>query len=147
MINTKLSRKGSKNGMYGSGRFGVLNPFFGKKHSSEAIERNRLAHLGKKLSEEHKEKIRNGCKGINRGMKSPLWKGDNVSYAGLHRWVERELGKSNECSNCGGIFYAHSIEWANRSGKYHRNTDDWIRLCRSCHRTYDHFNRQGLIKS
>ncbi len=30
--------------------------FFGKKHSKESNLKNRLAHLGKRLSEEHKKK-------------------------------------------------------------------------------------------
>lgn len=37
---------------------GERNPFFGKKHTEEAIERSRQAHLGKPLTEEHKAKLR-----------------------------------------------------------------------------------------
>lgn len=37
--------------------------FFGKKHTEEAIEKNRKAHIGKKLSDETKKKISNKLKG------------------------------------------------------------------------------------
>lgn len=146
MINQNLSRKGKQNGMYGVHRFGSSNPFFGKTHSKEVIEKNRLAHLGRPLSKEHKEKIRQGCLGINQGDKHGLWKGEKVSYVGLHKWVERSLGVSKVCDNCGGTFpLGYSIEWANKSGKYHRDLSDWMRLCRSCHRVYDSFKRDGVI--
>lgn len=42
------------------------SPRKGKTHTKEAIEKNRLAHLGKKLSEEHKRKISEATKGRER---------------------------------------------------------------------------------
>lgn len=74
---------------------GENHPFYGKYHTKESNERNRLAHLGKKQSEETKEKKRGkipwnkGMKmsdalkeklskshiGIQAGEKSPHWKG------------------------------------------------------------------------
>src|SRR3989304_1898782 len=38
-------------------------------------------------------------KGRPRGENNHQWKGDNVSYRNLHRWVERELGKAKKCMN------------------------------------------------
>jgi len=29
------------------------------------------------------------------------------------------------------------IHWANKSGEYLRDKDDWIRLCCKCHKKYD----------
>lgn len=46
----KVSRLGINNPMYG--KTGSLNPFFGKKHSKEHIEKNRIAHLGKRTRSE-----------------------------------------------------------------------------------------------
>lgn len=43
----KVSRIGANNPMYG--KTGNLNPFFGRKHTEEAIQKNRLARLGKNL--------------------------------------------------------------------------------------------------
>lgn len=37
---------------------GEKNGFYGKKHSTESLEKNRQAHLGKKHSEETKQKMR-----------------------------------------------------------------------------------------
>jgi hypothetical protein len=67
--------------------------------------------------------------------KSCLWKGDNVSYIGLHAWVVKRLGKPNKCELCGRI--GKRLEWANKSREYKRDLNDWIRLCYSCHEKYD----------
>src|SRR3990167_5476920 len=40
-----------------------------------------------------------------------LWKGDSVSYRGLHQWVRRKKGKPSGCVNC------HSIVACNESSK------------------------------
>lgn len=56
-------------------------------------------------------------------------------YQAIHRWVRKTLGKPSHCEHCDspkGMF-----EWANKSGEYLQEPDDWIRLCRSCHRKYD----------
>jgi len=64
---------------YGKTRVGELNPFFGKQHSAESIEKNRQAHLGKpgpnlgrKFSEESRRKMSEAKKGKtspNKGKK------------------------------------------------------------------------------
>lgn len=56
-------------------------------------------------------------------------------YQAVHRWARKTLGKPDYCEHCDspkGMF-----EWANKSGGYLREPDDWLRLCRSCHRKYD----------
>lgn len=45
-----------------SARRGEANPQYGKRHPDEIIEKIRAANLGKKLSPEHLEKLRNGCR-------------------------------------------------------------------------------------
>ncbi len=64
------------------------------------------------------------------------WKGDKVGYRGLHGWVSRRLGKPNKCEHCGDIS-KRKYEWANKSHKYLRDINDWIRLCVPCHKKYD----------
>lgn len=70
------------------------------------------------------------------GANHPSWKGDKVGYTALHSWINRTYGKPNVCQKC-QIVSAKRFHWANKSGKYLRNIEDWIRLCVSCHKNYD----------
>lgn len=76
------------------------------------------------------------------GENHPLWRGNEVSYANLHRWVYRHKGSPQKCEHCKTIEKI-KYHWANLSGKYKRNLDDWIRLCVSCHKKYD-IKKKGL---
>lgn len=78
-------------------------------------------------------------KGRPTGENHHLWKGDNVSYSTLHRWVVRYRGRPQKCEFC-GTTEAKVYDWANKDHQYKRNLDDWLRLCRSCHRNYDYEN-------
>lgn len=53
-------------------------------------------------------------------------------YTAIHQKIRKSLGKPKLCVKCGasgdGIY-----EWANISGDYRLDADDWMRLCRSCH--------------
>ena len=73
-----------------------------------------------------------------RGEKHHFWKGEKVSYRSLHKWVCRYKGKPKQCSNCGKIVQNRGIHWANISGEYKRDLNDYIRLCALCHRRFDH---------
>lgn len=77
------------------------------------------------------------CKARNipKGENAYAWK-DKVSYAGIHRWVYRELGLPNQCDFCKTTI-SKKFEWANLSGEYKRDLSDWARLCVVCHRNYD----------
>lgn len=89
---------------------------------SSDFERKRISALSKKT----------------RGSKNYAWKGESVSYRGLHQWVRREKGKPIQCSDCGIIDYApKKIQWANIDGKYRRQLSDYIALCASCHKIFD----------
>lgn len=70
------------------------------------------------------------------GADAHNWKGDSVGYSALHDWVERVKGKPSICVHCGSRD-KRVYHWANKSGKYMRRINDWIRLCVSCHRNYD----------
>lgn len=70
-----------------------------------------------------------------RGSDSPQWKGDAVGYSALHRWVRKNYTEPDGCEHCGTTEAA--LEWANVSGDYRRDRDDWLALCRSCHRALD----------
>lgn len=95
---------------------------------------------GKQLSKKHYEaKWCSQHKGLHlRGNSNYAWKGEAVSYRNLHRWVERTAGKPNTCVMCKqSHLKGKSIHWANRSGQYKRDLNDWIRLCVPCHANYD----------
>lgn len=76
-------------------------------------------------------------KGDHSGEASPNWKGENVGYAALHKWVVLHKGKPDHCEYC--IKPKGRFEWANKSHEYKRVLDDWIQLCTRCHRKYDGF--------
>ncbi len=82
--------------------------------------------------------------GRYKGKKMPTlekhyhWKGDDVKYSGLHGWVYTVLGNPSKCVFCGKLENRpNHIDWANKSGEYKREKDDWLRLCRKCHIHYD----------
>lgn len=134
-------------------------------------EKLSIAHKGIVLSEESKRKLGLAVKRFYRnpqnrekilarnkkisetqtGMKRPFysgevnhnWKGENVSYRNLHRWVERYSGKPSRCEHCGSYnLMGRKIHWANISGRYLRNLNDWIRLCVKCHKAFDKTENQ-----
>ena len=67
----------------------------------------------------------------------PNWKGDNVSYRNLHKWVVKWRGQPDTCEDCGKKGTSHQMHWANKSHQYLRQLSDWIRLCVKCHKKYD----------
>lgn len=118
-----------------------------KEHKQKIGKANRGNHnaLGYKHTSEAKEKMRQiGLERIKNGVHNN-WKGDNVSYRGLHQWVVRRSGKAKQCEHCNKkLITPKSIHWANKSGKYLRDLTDWIALCVPCHKKYDKALRQGL---
>lgn len=73
-------------------------------------------------------------RGRNRGALNPLWKGSDAGYMALHNWIRRHKPKSGSCSDCGA---EGRTDWANVSGEYRRDLDDYRELCRPCHRRFD----------
>jgi len=68
------------------------------------------------------------------GEDNPAWRGDAVSYGGLHRWINRHRPKSGTCEKCGTEGYTEN---ANLSGEYRRDLEDWMEMCKPCHQEYD----------
>lgn len=69
--------------------------------------------------------------------KHPKWKGNDVGYRSLHKWVSKWLGVPCACTACQKTGTGHSMHWANISGQYKRTLDDWVRLCPKCHKSFD----------
>lgn len=81
-----------------------------------------------------------GTKGLVKKNKGSFL-GDKVKFIGelkeykaLHHWVRKNMGSPTECSRCHKV---GRIEWANKSGNYLKDVNDWIALCRPCHFIYD----------
>lgn len=70
----------------------------------------------------------------NKQEKHPMWKGNKVSYKGLHIWVNNHKKKYGYCSICKS---KTCTEFANISRKYKRNLNDFIELCKPCHAIWD----------
>ncbi len=69
------------------------------------------------------------------------WKGDEAKYSAIHKWIAKEFGQNMQCEWCGfKSTNPYQIQWANLSGDYTRDREDWARLCAKCHW---HFDREG----
>ncbi len=108
----------------------------------------------KKYREENKENLKNKRKSsfcndckipitkestycrlcMNKNERHPLWKGNNVGLKALHNWVRRNKKSSEICEHCKKV---KKVELANIDGKYKRDVNNFIWLCRSCHELYD----------
>ncbi len=97
-------------------------------------KKNKLA-LGIKRSQEFKDNLRDKLS----GNKNYNWKGDAVGYPGIHHWI-RKFKKTN-CEYCGS---KENLDWANKEHTYKRKKEDWMCLCRSCHKKYDYV--RGFIQ-
>jgi len=60
-----------------------------------------------------------------------------TEYKALHRWVQKSLGRAEVCSTCFRTSEETRIEWANLSGKYTKDLEDWLPMCRTCHMIFD----------
>lgn len=89
----------------------------GTRHTIESKIKNSFAHKGKRVGEQNNK-----------------WKGDKVGYGGLHDWIRLHYGKASKCENKKCTYKnPKRYHWANLSGKYKRDRNDWMQLCPSCH--------------
>lgn len=108
------------------------NWFRGKRLSSKSEFKKGLVPWNKGLKGFGKNN--NQVKGKDSGK----WKGNSVSYYALHGWVKYWRGRPKKCEHCGKIVtIPNLIHWANKSGEYKRDLNDWLRLCYKCHKKYD----------
>lgn len=110
----------------------------------------------KKMSKDHRKKISMALKGKRNALGSirteafkknitdywtkhthPRWKGDNAGYVSKHMRIYRWFGKASKCENKNCLHKSKVYDWANKSKKYLSKRNDWLMLCRSCHKKYD----------
>ena len=72
---------------------------------------------------------------FKKGENHRGWK-ETPSYSGIHKWIVRNYGKAAKCDTC-NIQGANRYEWANVSGDYKRDINDWKQVCKSCHSKMD----------
>jgi len=88
----------------------------------------------------HGEKVSKSLIG-KTGESARRWKGIDAGYVAKHRWIVKHYGKSNKCENVDCVYVnPKRFEWANISGEYKREREDYMMLCSSCHRIKDKGN-------
>lgn len=105
----------------------------GKTLTAEHKQKIGAARVGQVLkpqSTEHKRKLAE----TQTGEASYAWQGDEIGYNGLHKWVARHKERTSVCTHCGTHGRTH---FANVSGDYLRDVDDFIELCVRCHTEFD----------
>lgn len=95
---------------------------------------------GRKQSLAERKRRSRAMTGVLAQEKNPNWKGQKAGYMAIHNWLRRYLGSPKRCENC-GTTQAKRYDWANISGKYKRDFNDYVRLCVSCHLKMDSKNR------
>ena len=128
----------------------------GSKWSKEQTEKMRAIMTGRKITwgkklsvalkgntnSKGKKKPKEAIDKI-RGDKNKNWKGEDVSYSGMHHWIKRCLGKPKICLHCGST---RNLQWANKTRKYEREISNWISLCVRCHAKYDGVSEKMKLK-
>jgi len=92
-------------------------------------------NTGVKFTEERKRNIRLNHADVS-GNKNPNWRGDDITFIGIHLWLTKNFKKKRICEFCGkkSIW----IDWAKLKNKeYKRERENFIELCRKCHTNYD----------
>ena len=77
-----------------------------------------------------------------KGKLSSAWKSQNAKYGSKHKWLLKNVNKPIICTFCHQK--GSRIEWANISGEYFRDKEDYIALCHKCHNNWD---RNGIKAS
>lgn len=70
-----------------------------------------------------------------KGSECYQWKGNSVGYGAAHDRVKKYRGTPKKCEIC-GTTKAKRFEWASLTKKYW-DSNDYVRLCCSCHRKKD----------
>lgn len=109
----------------------------GKRLSSEARAKMSAVRKGRTVSAETRAKL---SAATPKGPDHPGWKGEQVAYPTIHSWVKRHKTKRGVCSRCAA---RRLTQWANVSGRYERDLDDFVEMCVPCHSRYDRARRQA----
>lgn len=79
----------------------------------------------------------NSLKG-KKGVDTPRWKGDKAGKTAVHKWLAKHFGRPSFCIHPDCNKKSKNYEWCKIEGRsYTHNSEDYIWLCKSCHRRYD----------
>lgn len=81
----------------------------------------------------------------NTGDKNHRWKGENAGIIAKHAWVRRHFPHNGFCEICNNEHKILDLATKIR-GFYSKEREDYMYLCRSCHRRYDGFTETQLEK-
>lgn len=120
----------------------IKRPGLVKRNKSKA-QRLAVSKSWKGDNKDRKEKI---SKAVSKslkgktGEKARRWLGNEAGYSAIHKWVAKEFGRPTRCEFC-NYDKKKRYHWANLSGEYKREREDWVMLCPSCHKKYDVKNK------
>jgi len=118
----------------------------GQPVSDELRARLASYNRDRAVSDETRQRMSEARRGRFLGDAHPNWRGDAVSYSTLHQWVARHKQKTGVCVECGAVVGTERFrgtQWANMSGRYLRDLDDFIELCIPCHHRRDRLAREA----
>lgn len=73
-----------------------------------------------------------------RGEEHHNWKGENIKYRAIHRWLVITFGKADRCENTDCPKKSSNYQYALIKGKkYERKRENYKKFCVSCHKIYD----------
>jgi hypothetical protein len=111
-----------------------------RQRTVEQLRAMNIARRGIPRSPEVRAKISQSKAGIATVWQEThgCWRGDDVRYGGIHQWLNAQFGKPKECQNSNCLGRSTNFDWALKRGMRHkRKRKNYVRLCRSCHRSYD----------
>lgn len=71
-----------------------------------------------------------------RGANHHQWRGDEPGEQAAHLWLGRNYEKRRKCDQCSRLGKT-DFAFLHHPAPYTRNRDDYIELCRSCHKRMD----------
>ena len=115
----------------------ATNEYFGKSNG------HLVSRCKKCTNEDNRERYKTSDRHrYKNGVSDSRWKGDDVSYRALHGWLQRHKTRMGICDECGKQGRTH---YANISGEYKRDVNDYRELCSRCHLKLDGNNRRKDI--
>ena len=123
------------------------------KLSEETKRKISQVQMGHSVSEETRRKISLANKRPRldyQGKNHPRWKGKEASYSSKHKYLTRNYGNIQKCQKCGvagrKVSGKWTIEWAKRRDcEYTHHREDYLGLCKPCHRQYDMKPDKGKV--